>query len=319
VTELRFDGRVAVVTGAGRGLGREFARLLAARGAAVVVNDIGVSADAARYDATPGADQPSVADEVVSEIVAAGGSAVANSADVSDPDTARTIVDDAIENFGQIDIVINNAGVVITRDFLDLTVADVDKSFAVHVRGSFLVAQAAWTYMAKAGYGRILNVVSVDGNLFGNFRHTAYDAAKGGLAGLTRGMSVDGADVGIAVNGLLPGAYTRGQKSVDPKLTPAGTIDMRPELVAPAAAYLVHEQCPATGRFYAASSGRMGRVFTAAVEGFQDEPDHFSLESIHEHWDVINTPETFVVPDRTQDFNEMRTRVFRNAVPDWKA
>jgi NAD(P)-dependent dehydrogenase (short-subunit alcohol dehydrogenase family) len=319
VTELRFDGRVAVVTGAGRGLGREFALLLARRGAAVVVNDIGVSADADRYGATPGADQPSVADEVVREIVASGGSAVANTADVSDPDTAHSIVGDAIQNFGQIDIVINNAGVVITRDFIDLTPADVDRSFAVHVRGSFLVAQSAWGYMTKAGYGRILNVVSVDGNLFGNLRHTAYDAAKAGLAGLTRGMSVDGAELGIAVNGLLPGANTRGQRSVDPKLTPHGTIDMRPQLVAPAAAYLVHEQCAVSGRFYAASSGRMGRVFTAAVEGFQDQPDHFSLESIHEHWDLIDTPSTFVVPDRTQDFNEMRTRVFRDAVPDWKA
>jgi NAD(P)-dependent dehydrogenase (short-subunit alcohol dehydrogenase family) len=319
MSELRFDGRVAVVTGAGRGLGRQFALLLARRGAAVVVNDIGVSVDAARYGASLGAGEPSVADEVVHEIVASGGSAVANTADVSDPDAARTIVDDALENFGQIDLVINNAGVVITRDFIDLTPADIDKSFAVHVRGSFLVAQSAWAYMTKAGYGRILNVVSVDGNLFGNFRHTAYDAAKGGLAGLTRGMAVDGANAGIAVNGLLPGAYTRGQKSIDPKLTPHGTIDMRPELVAPAAAYLVHEQCSATGRFYAASSGRMGRVFAAAAEGFQDEPDHFSLESIHDHWDVIDTPDTFVVPDRTQDFNEMRTRVFRNVVPNWKA
>ncbi len=186
MTELRFDGRVAVVTGAGRGLGREFALLLARRGAAVVVNDIGVSADADRYGATPGADQPSVADEVVREIVASGGSAVANTADVSDPDTAHSIVGDAIQNFGRIDIIINNAGVVITRDFIDLTPADVDRSFAVHVRGSFLVAQSAWGYMTKAGYGRILNVVSVDGNLFGNFRHTAYDAAKAGLAGHAR-------------------------------------------------------------------------------------------------------------------------------------
>jgi NAD(P)-dependent dehydrogenase (short-subunit alcohol dehydrogenase family) len=203
---------------------------------------------------------------------------------------------------------------VITNRFEDLTASDLTRSFGVHVLGSFLVAQTAWPYMTKSGYGRILNVVSVDGVLFGNFQHSAYDAAKGGLAGLTRGMAVDGRELGIAVNGLLPGAYTRGQKSVDPKLTPHGIIDMRPELVAPAAAYLVHENCPATGRFYAASSGRMGRVFTAAVEGFQDRPNHFSLESVRDHWDVIDRPETFVVPDITQDFNEMRTRVFRSVV-----
>jgi NAD(P)-dependent dehydrogenase (short-subunit alcohol dehydrogenase family) len=312
--ELRFDGRVAIVTGAGRGLGREFALLLARRGAAVVVNDVGASSDAARYTATPGAEQTNVADDVVAEIKALGGAAVANTADVSNADTAHSIVDAAIENFGQIDIVVNNAGVVITSEFADLTPADVTRSFGVHVLGSFLVAQSAWPYMTKAGYGRILNVVSVDGVLFGNFKHSAYDAAKGGLAGLTRGMSVDGRELGIAVNGLLPGAYTRGQKSVDPKLTPHGVIDMRPELVAPAAAYLVHEKCPVTGRFYAASSGRMGRVFTAAVEGFQDQPDHFSIESIHEQWDTIDAPATFVVPDVTQDFNEMRTRVFRSVV-----
>lgn len=314
MSEMRFDGRVAVVTGAGRGLGREFALLLARRGAAVVVNDIGQSSDASRYEAEAG--PRSVADEVAGEIRAFGGSAVANTADVSSPDTAHTIVDDAIGNFGRVDIVINNAGVVITALFADLTPADIDKSFGVHVRGSFLVSQAAWPHMAKAGYGRILNVVSVDGVLIGNYQHAAYDAAKGGLAGLTRAMAMDGRDLGISINGLLPGGLTRGHVSVDPSLSPHKVIDMRPALVAPAAAFLVHEECPVSGRFYAASSGRMGRVFTGAVEGFQDKPDDFSLESIRDHWDVIDAPQNFVVPNRTQDFNEMRTRVFRRVVPE---
>jgi NAD(P)-dependent dehydrogenase (short-subunit alcohol dehydrogenase family) len=312
MADLGFDGKVAIITGAGGGLGRQHALLLASRGAQVVINDLGGS-----VSGEGGSEGP--AQTTAKEIEGLGGVAVADTNSVATPEGGEAVVQTALDNFGRIDIVINNAGVVITADFLDLTPADIDKSFAVHVRGSFLVAQAAWSHMAKAGYGRILNVVSVDGNLFGNVRHTAYDAAKGGLAGLTRGMAVDGQGLGIAVNGLLPGAYTRGQRSIDPKLTPHGTIDMRPELVAPAAAFLVHEECPVTGRFYAASSGRMGRVFTAAVEGFQDLPDSFSPESIRDHWDVIDTPETFVVPDRTQDFNEMRTRVFRRSVPDWKA
>jgi NAD(P)-dependent dehydrogenase (short-subunit alcohol dehydrogenase family) len=314
MSDLRFDGRVAAVTGAGRGLGREFALLLARRGAAVVVNDIGQSADSSRYPGDAG--PANVADEVVAQIRALGGLAVANTADVSSPDSAHTIIDDAISSFGQIDIVINNAGVVITAPFADLTSADIDRCFGVHVRGSFLVSHAAWPHMTKAGHGRILNVVSVDGVLFGNLRHAAYDAAKGGLAGLTRAMAVEGRDLGISVNGLLPGAMTRGHASVDPSLSPHKLIDMRPEIVAPAAAFLVHEECPVSGRFYAASSGRMGRVFTAAAEGFQDKPGDLSLESIRDHWDAIDAPEKFVVPDRTQDFNAMRTRVFRGVVPE---
>lgn len=314
MNDMRFEGRVAVVTGAGRGLGREFALMLARRGAAVVVNDIGHSSDASRYatDTTP----VNVADEVAEEIRSFGGSAVANTADVSSPASARTIVDDAIDNFGRIDIVINNAGVVITALFADLAPSDIDKSFGVHVRGSFLISQAAWPHMTKNGYGRILNVVSVDGVLIGNYQHAAYDAAKGGLAGLTRAMAMDGRDLGISVNGLLPGGLTRGHASVDPSLSPHKLIDMRPALVAPAAAFLVHEECPVTGRFYAASSGRMGRVFTGAVEGFQDKPDDFSMESIRDHWHSIDATENFVVPDRTQDFNEMRTRVFRRVVAE---
>jgi hypothetical protein len=129
-------------------------------------------------------------------------------------------------------------------------------------------------------------------------------------------MAEDGRAAGISVNGLLPGAMTRGHASVDHSLTPSGSIDMRPELVAPAAAFLVHEECAVTGRFYAANSARMGRVFTAAVEGHQARPDEFVIETVRDHWATIDEPSNYVIPNSTQDFNEMRTRVFHAAVDD---
>jgi NAD(P)-dependent dehydrogenase (short-subunit alcohol dehydrogenase family) len=305
---VRFDGRVAVVTGAGRGLGREFALALAERGAAVVVNDIGTSVDAERYD---GEAPSSAADEVVATIRGAGGRAVANAGDVSSPEGAASMVDAALAEFGGVDIIINNAGVVITNPFGDLTLEDLIKCHSVHVVGTFNVSKAAWSHMAAQQYGRILNVCSVDGVLVGNASHAAYDAAKGGVAGLTRGMAEDGKALSIKVNGLLPGAWTRGHASTDASIRPTG-IDMRPSLVAPAAGWLVHEDCAVTGRFYAASSGRMGRVFTAASIGYQTHPDEFTLEAVNEHWETIDAPGDFVVPDTTPDYNAMRRRVYES-------
>ena len=308
---LRFDGLAAVVTGAGRGLGREFALALAARGAAVVVNDIGTSTDTGRYG-TEGGGVSDPADAVVAEIVAAGGRAVANRASVTDADGAASIVDDAVAHFGRVDIVVNNAGVVITRPFPELTVADLTACYDVHVKGAFQVSQRAWRPMAEQGGGRILNVCSVDGIVFGNAGHAAYDAAKGGLAGLTRAMAVEGPAVGIAANGLLPGAYTRGQKSVDQALTPVGTIDMRPELVAPSACWLVHRDCGLNGAFFASSSGRIGRVFTGVAAGFQDVPDRFSPERIQEQRELVTSFEPSISPASTREFNDYRIGIFQN-------
>ena len=307
--ELRFDGKVAVVTGAGRGLGREFALALAARGAAVVVNDIGSSVDSARYGE---AAAPNPAAEVVETIIARGGRARVNAASVTSASGAASIVDDAIDAYGGIDIVINNAGVVITEAFEDLTVEQLSACFDVHVKGALLVSQRAWKPMRLQGGGRILNVCSVDGIVFGNLRHAAYDAAKGGLAGLTRAMAIEGEQHGILVNGLLPGAYTRGQKSVDQSLSPVNLIDMRPELVAPTACWLVHEQFDQTGAFFASSSGRIGRVFTGVAAGFQDEPDLFSMERIRDHKERAHSFEPYVSPRTTQEFNDFRVGLFRS-------
>lgn len=310
---LRFDGKVAVVTGSGRGLGREFALALAARGAAVVVNDIGSSVDTQRYGASEASADPAA--EVVEAIIEAGGRAVANRGSVSDPAGAASIVDDALSAFGRIDIIINNAGVVITDDFETLSVDALMACYAVHVKGAFQVSQRAWGPMRRQGGGRILNVCSVDGVVFGNLGHAAYDAAKGGLAGLTRGMAIEGEQHNIAVNGLLPGAYTRGQKSVDQSLTPVAFIDMRPELVAPTACWLVHEECRLNGAFFASSSGRIGRVFTGVAAGFQDNPALFSPERIRDNSARAHSYEPYVSPRTTQEFNEFRIGQFRAVNP----
>jgi NAD(P)-dependent dehydrogenase (short-subunit alcohol dehydrogenase family) len=312
MSELRFDDRVIIVTGAGRGLGQEYALELASRGARVVVNDVGVSADEPRYAGVQGEpDATDPAAEVVTLIEKAGGQAVANHASVADPDGAASIVADAVDNFGRVDGIINNAGVVITAPFPELTVADFLASWQVHVIGAFLVSQNAWPVMQRQGGGRILNVCSVDGVVVGNVEHIAYDAAKAGAAGLTRGMAVEGAAHGIAVNGILPGGYTRGQKSLDQSLTPAAVIDMRPQLVAPSACWLVHEQCDVTGAFFTSAAARIARIFTGVGEGFQDDPAKFSIERIRDNWERAMSFEPYESPRSTKDWNAMRIRLFK--------
>lgn len=315
--ELRFDDKVAVVTGAGRGLGREFALALAAKGAAVVVNDIGVSIDL--LHGTVGDIDPNPADEVVGTIVAKGGRAKANRASVSDAEGAASIVDDALSAFGRIDIIINNAGVLILDEFETLTAETLMTCYGVHVKGAFQVSQRAWPFMRKQGSGRILNVASVGGNVVGNLNHIAYDSAKAGLAGLTRSMAVEGARYGISVNGLFPGAYTKmvkaAIKSVDQSVSPDTAIDMRPELVAPTACWLVHNECELNGAFFASSSGRLGRVFSGVAAGFQDNPEMFSMERIRDHRERAHSYEPYVSPRTTQEFNEYRIGLFRAVNP----
>ena len=302
--QLRFDGKVAAITGAGAGLGKEFALALADRGAAVIVNDIGKN------------DEGYLAESVAELIRSRGGQAHANTSSVAETEGAHSIVDDAIAHFGRIDIVINNAGCLFLSPFETCPVEELMMTFNVHVKGAFQINQRAWPHMRAQGGGNILNVASVGGNLFGNRNHAAYDTAKAALTGLTRNLALEGKEFGILVNALFPGAFTqmvkRAIKSVDQTISPNLDIDMRPELVAPTACWLVHEESGLTGTCFASSSGRLGRVFPGVAEGFQDAPDLFSMERIRDNRDAAHSFEPYVTPPSTQDFNAWRVGVFQD-------
>jgi len=312
VSQVRFDGQVAVVTGAGRGLGRAFALLLAERGASVVVNDVGTALDSTRYAHDQSDDDGAAANPafaVVDLITSAGGRGVVSAASVDDPDGAASIVDAARAAFGRVDIVVNNAGIVVTGPIATTGVGDLEACLGVHVKGPFLIVRAAWPYLCEAGYGRILNVLSVTGVLFGQPDKTAYATAKGGLAGLTRSLAAEGEPFGIHTNALLPSARTRLQQSVRPVERPSPP-DARPELVAPGACWLVHPECGVNGQFFACGYGRMGVVFTAAAAGLQLQPERFDLEAVREHWDAVMAPEPFVVPATDEEFMVFRESIY---------
>jgi NAD(P)-dependent dehydrogenase (short-subunit alcohol dehydrogenase family) len=270
MVELSFDGRVALVTGAGRGIGRSHALLLASRGARVVVADVGGTLEGT------GATSHSPADEVVTEIKAAGGEAVANYASVADAKGAASMVETALDSFGRIDIVINNAGISNLELFEDLPLDEFRRMIDVHYLGTAFVTKAAWPHMCKARYGRILNTCS-EGMLGIHPYVTSYGGAKGGVFGLTRTLAAEAPVHGIRVNGIAPRANTRlgSVESVMktfnmPKEMVAGVIGaMPPELVSPAAAFLVHESCELNGEVLVAGGGLVQRMTIQVTPGIQ--------------------------------------------------
>ncbi|MFI5957525.1 SDR family NAD(P)-dependent oxidoreductase [Cryptosporangium sp. NPDC051539] len=278
MTALRFDGRVAVVTGAGRGLGRAHALELASHGAAVVVNDLGTATDGS-------GEAVDVADQVVKEIEAAGGVAVANHDSVADAEGAGAIVGTALERFGRLDIVVNNAGNVITRPFPELGQADVESLLRVHFFGTFHVCQAAWGPLAAAGYGRIVNTVSAA--MLGVPTWAGYGAAKGAVLGLTLGLATEGSASGIGVNAIAPGAATRMVTETAGDL-PQAVLErfaagMPPSLVSPVVAYLAHESCTLNGEVFATSAGRFARVTLDVTGGWGSR--ELDLDAVAEHLD----------------------------------
>jgi NAD(P)-dependent dehydrogenase (short-subunit alcohol dehydrogenase family) len=280
VSAYRFDGRVAVVTGAGRGLGRAYARLLAARGAQVVVNDLGGSTEGDGADAEP-------ASAVAAEIVGAGGTAIADHNDVASVDGADALIDRAVSQFGRVDIVVNNAGIVRWAGMPDVDSDNLTRHLAVHVGGSFNTTHAAWPRMVEQRYGRVVMTTST--GMLGLPNNTSYATAKGAVLGLARSLATAGTAHGITVNCVAPAAFTRMAGPPGP-----GTDKMAPELVAPIVAYLAHEACPANGEVYVAGAGRFARLFIAVTEGHVQTDA--TIEDVADHWPLINDRQEYSVP-----------------------
>lgn len=273
MTELRFDGRVAVITGAGRGLGRAYALLLASRGCKVVVNDNGGSMRGDEVIANP-------ADEVVAEIKAAGGEAVACAASVGSKESAHEIVQAAIDAWGRVDILIHNAGNVRYGKISELSLEDFTSVTDVHMKGGFFLVQAAFPHMEKAGYGRIILTSSISG-IYGSSPSVNYGMSKAGLMGLNNVAALEGAEHGIKSNCIVPNAMTRMADGLDTSQYPPLT----PEQVAPMVGWLAHESCSVSGELMVAGGGRMGRIFFTESKGAW-QPD-WSIEDVADRLEDI--------------------------------
>lgn len=271
--ELRFDGRVAVVTGAGGGLGRAYCELLGMRGAQVVVNDV----DQDQASAT------------VDEVVAAGGTAVADHSSVAKREGGEALIAGAVAAFGRIDIVVNNAGILRDKAFHNLTPELIEPVLDVHLGGAFWVTRPAWAHMRKQGYGRVVNTTSSAG-LLGNFGQANYAAAKMGVVGLTRAMAVEGAGKGITVNAVAPLARTAMTTAL---LGPLGER-LDPALVAPVVAWLCHEDCDVSGEIYSAGGGRVARFFIGLTPGWCDID--ITPEKVRDNFGAVSSEAGYSVP-----------------------
>lgn len=281
---ISFSDQVAIVTGAGRGLGRTYAVELARRGAKVVVNDLGAATDGSETESKP-------ALEVVAEIEAAGGTAIADSHSIATPDGGAAVVEAALSNFGRIDVVINNAGILRDKTFAKMSVADFDAVAEVHLRGAFCVSRPAFAAMKEQGYGRMVFTTSAAG-LFGNFGQANYGAAKMGLVGLSNGIAIEGARYGILSNVIAPLARTR---LTDGLLGEAGE-SLDPSLVTPMVVYLASRDCSLTHEIYAAGAGWYGRTFVGLTQGWHPDSAGASVEDIAQHIDEIRREEGYLVP-----------------------
>ncbi|WBB61260.1 SDR family NAD(P)-dependent oxidoreductase [Streptomyces sp. WMMC500] len=276
---LHFDGQVAVVTGAGRGIGAAHAALLAGRGAKVVVNDIGTAMDGAGSDATPAALQ-------AERIRRAGGSAVPDTSDIATPEGAQSLVDRAIGTFGRLDIVVNNAGIYWYDAFPAVEPAQVQAQFALHVGGSFNVTRAAWPHFESAGYGRVVMTTST--GALGSATLTSYGSAKAGVIGLGRALAMAGEPLGVKVNMVAPMAMTRMMNAHTGEAEVPDDPERAPSLVSPLVAILCHRDCPVSGETYVSGMRRVTRLFIAETHGYTHPGLDLTPEHLLENWDAIS-------------------------------
>ena len=273
---IRFDNRVAIVTGAGNGLGREHAMQLAARGAKVVVNDFGGAADG-----TGGSSEP--AQRVVDEILTAGGEAMAHGANVANTDQVADMVEKAMAKWGRIDILVNNAGILRDKAFGKMTMEDWNAVMAVHVTGTTVCTMAVWPHMKEGGYGRIVMTSSSSG-IYGNFGQSNYGAAKMAVIGLMNVLHIEGAKNNIRVNTLAPGAATRMTQDL---LPPAVIALMEPKTVTPGLLFLVSEDAPSRA-ILCATAGGFARTFILETEGIHLDAENCTPEQVAAQWSAIS-------------------------------
>ena len=293
MSDVRFDGRVAVITGAGGGLGKTYALELARRGAHVVVNDLGGAPDGSGRSS-------SMADVTVKEITAAGGQAVANYDSVATPQGGLAIIKTALDSFGRVDIVINNAGILRDKSFVKLEPQDLEIVLDVHLKGAFYVSQPAFRAMKEQNYGRFLFTASAAG-IFGNFGQTNYAAAKMGVVGLSNVLAVEGAKNNIKSNVIAPIARTRLTENL---LGPIASA-LEPTTVTPLACYLVSEACDLTHEVFSVGGGRFARIFVGLAPGwFAGKGRVVSLEDVRDNLGQIMSEQGYIVPKSIGD--EMR-------------
>ncbi len=282
--QLGYDGKVVIITGAGGGLGRQHALLMASRGALVVINDLGGAVDGSGSD-------KGAAEHVVDEIKSLGGEAVADTNSVATPEGGQAIVQTALDAYGKVDVLINNAGILRDKSFHNMTPELLNPVLDVHLKGAFYVTQPAWVVMRDQGYGRIVSTSSAAG-VFGNFGQTNYGAAKMGLVGFTRVLAVEGAKYNIKANAIAPLALTRMTENL---MGGAFGEKLSPGLVSPLVAYLAHEDCPVSGQLFSVGGGRVAHVFIGETNGYFN-PD-LQMEDVRDNWDTITDQSGYAVPN----------------------
>ena len=283
MSQLRFDGRVAVITGAGRGLGKAYALLLAKLGAKIVVNDIGGGLNGSGSDLGP-------AQNVVDEIRSHNGEAIANTDSVATPEGGKAIIQSALDAYGRIDILVHNAGNVRPASLKEMSYEDFESVLDVHLRGAFHVVRAAFPVMCERSYGRIVLTSSI-GGLYGNQNVANYAVSKSGMIGLCNVAALEGESEGVKCNVIVPGAVTRMAEGIDVSAYPP----MEPDLVAPVVGWLCHEQCDINGELLVSIAGRVAKAYISETRGvYQPE---WSVDAVSQRMaEVRDTNQALVLP-----------------------